>query len=106
MREEQIEIEEGILYAESIFGHKTRRGLVRLSYGITFDITVTPEEARFFAMSVIEAAQAAETDEILMTWLQNDTGIKDQRKAAAVLVRFREIRTAMRRRELDEAKEN
>lgn len=57
-------------------------------------------------MSVLEAAQAAETAEILMIWLQNGVGIKDERKAAAVLVDFRETRTEMRRRELEEAQEN
>ncbi len=106
MPEEKEFIEEGILFAESIFGHHTRRGMVRLSYGITFDVRISPEEARFFAMSVLEAAQAAETDEILMSWLHNTVGVKDDEKKGAILVDFRNIRTLMRRRELEEAKEN
>ena len=105
MEKEKEQIEEGILYAESIFGRNMRRGMVRLSYGITFDIVISPEEARFFAMSIMEAAQAAETDEILMSWLHDTVGVKDDEKKAAILVDFRNIRTAMRRRELDEAKE-
>ena len=100
------EIQENILYAESILGKNLRRGMVRLSKGITFDVIISPEEARFFAMSIMEAAQAAETDEILMTWLQNAVGVKDDDKAAAILIDFREIRTQMRRRELREAKEH
>lgn len=99
------EIQENMLYAESIFGHETRRGLVRLSYGITFDVVISPEEARFFAMSILEAATAAETDEILMTWLKNRIGVRDERKAAEILIDFRNIRIEMRRRELQEAKD-
>lgn len=101
---EKEQIEENILYAESIFGYHTRCGLVKLSYGITFEIMLSPEEARFFAMCVLEAAQAAETDEILMYWLQNVIGITDERKAVSVLADFRNIRIDMRRRELEEAK--
>lgn len=101
---ENEQIEESVLFAESIFGRETKRGLVRLSHGITFDIVISPEEARFFAMSVMEAAQAAETDEILMTWLQNSVGITNEQKAAEVLADFRNIRIEMRRRELEEAK--
>lgn len=104
MKNEKEQIEENILYAESLFGHQTRRGLVRLSYGITFEIVISPEEARFFAMSVLEAAQAAETDEILMNWLRRQIGVSDERKAAQVLIDFRNTRIEMRRRELDEAK--
>lgn len=100
---EKEQIEENILYAESVFGHNTRRGLVKLSYGITFEVFLSPEEARFFALSVMEAAQAAETDEILMTWLQKI--VKDEGAAAAVLRDFRDIRIEMRRRELEEARE-
>lgn len=102
---ETEEIQENILYAESIFGHNTRRGLVRLSYGVTFDACISPEEARFYAMSILEAATAAETDEILMIWLSNVLGISDDQKLTAVLRDFREIRTAIRERELKEAKE-
>ena len=47
MSEEKEQIEEGILYAENVFGHNTRRGLVKLSYGVTFEVLLSPEEARF-----------------------------------------------------------
>lgn len=101
---EQDEIQENILYAESIFGQRTKRGLVRLSHGITFELVISPEEARFFALSVLESAQAAETDEILMTWLGNTVGITDEKKRAQVLLDFRQIRIRMRETELTEAK--
>ena len=106
MENEKEQIEESMLFAESIFGRNSKRGLVRLSYGITFDIVLSPEEARFFAMSVMEAAQAAETDEILMSWLQNKIGVKDEQQAASILLDFRNIRIEMRRRELEEAKKH
>lgn len=102
--EENSEIQENILYAESIFGAKTKRGLVRLSYGITFDVVVSPEEARFFAMTILEAATAAEMDEILMSWMQTKIGIPNERAAAGVLADFRKIREDLRRRELEEAR--
>lgn len=100
------QIEEGILYAESVFGRQTRQGLVRISHGITFEIIVSPEEARFFAMTVLEAAQAAETDEILMTWLAATCGVKDEQNLAAILADFRNIRVEMRKRELEEARKH
>ena len=105
MENEKEQIQENILYAESIYGANTRRGLVRLSYGINFGIVISPEEARFFAMSVLEAAQAAETDEILVQFLQTKIGISTEGIAAKILADFRNIRIEMRRRELKEAKE-
>lgn len=101
---EQDEIQENILYAESIFGRNTQKGLVRLSHGITFELVISPEEARFFALSILEAAQAAETDEILMTWLGEAVGITNEKKRAQVLLDFRQIRIKMRETELIEAK--
>ncbi len=105
MKNEKEQIQENMLYAESVFGRETKRGFVRLSVGISSEILITPEEARFFAMSVLEAAQAAETDEILMQFLQNKIGIPSEEIASKILADFRNIRIEMRRRELKEAKE-
>lgn len=98
------QISENQLLAESIFGFSTRRGLVRVSFGLMFDETIAPDEARHFAASLVAAATAAESDEILITWLNKTVGIKDNRQAGAVLIEFREMREKIRQREADEAK--
>lgn len=97
-KQEIIE-EENVFFVESIFGHVTKRGLVRLSYGMMFDITVSPSEARMMAMSMLEAAEAAEVDEMLMGFLKDRVGVEDEMLQALVLVDFRTTRAEFRKRE-------
>lgn len=99
MKNEETEIIEEMLFAESLFGFKTRKGLVKLSHGITFEIQISPAEARAFAFSILEAAEAAETDELLATWVEKRVGVKDDAAKAALLMDFREIRDKIRRDE-------
>lgn len=56
------------LWAEAMYGMDTRRGLVSLSAHPA--ITVTPGEARDYAHNIIEAADAAEVDEILVQFIE------------------------------------
>lgn len=99
MPEEKIEVEEGMLFAESIYGHNSNKGWVKLSYGITFEIKISPEETRAFARSVLEAAEAAETDELLMEWVEKRIGLKSAETKVPLLIDFRELREKMRRGE-------
>lgn len=89
MEKEKQEIEEGILFAESIYGFRTRKPIVKISYGITFETQMSPEEARQFAHSIFEAAEAAETDAFLMEWLEKRIGIDTDEGKVAVLADFR-----------------
>jgi len=52
----------------------------------------TPSEARAFALSVLEAAEAALHDAAFMTWLQGPPLGLDLRRAAAVLADQRQYR--------------
>lgn len=96
-KNEEETIHEGILYAESIYGANTRKGLVKLSYGITFEIVCSPNEAREFALSVLEAAEAAESDELVMSWLRNRIGLKEVERGVEVLKDFRKMREQFKR---------
>lgn len=102
MIEEKIEIEEAVLYAEGIFGAKERKGLVKLSYGITFEILITPAEAREYARCILECAEAAETDEFIVNWLEKRIGITGDQEKLAVLFDFRSVRQSMRDGEIVE----
>lgn len=99
MNEENETVDEGMLFAESIFGFHTRKGLVKLSYGITFEKLISPGEARKFALSILEAAEAAETDEFIVNWLEKRIGLKGDEGKVQLLIDFREVREKMRRDE-------
>lgn len=79
----------------SIYGASTRQGLVRLVVG-DHDVQMPPFKAREIAAFLIEAAGAAEGDEILMRVLDR-AGLSPQR-AAQVLVAMRQERTILERR--------
>jgi uncharacterized protein YbaA (DUF1428 family) len=83
--------EEKTLWAKSLFGMNTRRGIVELSFGETI-VQCSSDEARSFALSVIEAAEAAETDEFIFHWLERRIGVKGDAEKASVLKDFREQR--------------
>lgn len=100
MNNEPEQIHEEMFSAEAIFGNETRRGIVRIGYGITFDLQMSPVEARKIAMSILEAADAAESDEFIITFLTQKVGV-DIEGAASVLGEFRQLRDEMRKRDSD-----
>lgn len=65
------------IWAQSIFGAESGKGLVELEVAGA-EITIAPTEARAFAYSILEAAEAAETDEFIMMWLEKS--VKDRIK--------------------------
>lgn len=85
-------IEEGMLYAESMFGFKSRQPIVKISYGITFEVQISPSEARHFAHSILEAAEAAETDAFMVEFIKTRVGINEDEMVAAFLNDFRKAR--------------
>jgi hypothetical protein len=85
----------------SIFGRTTGRGLVELTVG---DRTtqMTPAKAREIASFLLEAATAAEGDEVLMVVLGR-AGLSPQR-SAQVLMAMRQERAILERRARQEAR--
>lgn len=82
-----------VLWASSMFGHNSRKGLVQI-FIRGKEVVMTPTEARTFALSVFEAADAAESDEFLMTFLSKRVGVDEPEKLAAILGEFREFRAS------------
>lgn len=98
------------LWAASLFGQKTQTGRVDLYQTEESEEGTTPEgrevgqqqvvwhqqlsieEARHFAMSILQAAEAAETAEIVMIWLRDVVQVSGQEKLVKLLRTLREIR--------------
>lgn len=94
--EEMIDQLEDVFTVETIFGHETRKGIVRIGYGLTFDLQMSPKEARKIATDILEAADAAESDEFLVKFLMGTVGVPLE-GAAAVLQEFRAAREDFRK---------
>lgn len=86
------------LYAASIYGARLKRGLVEIKVGGAVAM-VRPSEGRAFALSVLEACEAAESDEFLMNWLAETVGLKGDGAKAALLQEARKHRLRLRRRD-------
>jgi len=81
---------------ESYVSNQDQRGYVRLVWGRE-EGKLTPKEARAHAPRILEAADAAESDEFIAAWLQgkNYAGkalVPDLRAAVMVLRDFRKQR--------------
>lgn len=87
-----------VLWASSMFGYNSQKGLVQI-FIRGKEVVLTPDEARRFALSVFEAAEAAEGDEFLMTFLKQSVGINANHKLAAILAEFRQFRLQKRNQE-------
>ena len=79
------------IWSHSIFGALTRKGLVGLTVGDRKPVYMSPEEARSVAADLLQTATAAETDEVLMRWLQERLDMPDE-KAVGVLRDLRAMR--------------
>jgi hypothetical protein len=79
------------LWASSMFGNSSLKGLEQI-FIRGKEVVMTPREARVFALSVFEAADAAESDEFLMGFLTDRVGIQEKEKLVAILSDFREFR--------------
>jgi hypothetical protein len=87
------------LWAGSIYGMKTRRGLVELAHQNekgehTWRTQLRIEEARAFALSVLEAAEAAESDSVVVMFFMTRLGL-ELPQAAQVLNDFRQLREGL-----------
>lgn len=89
-------------FVKSIFGAQTQRGLVEITLGREKHL-VRPAKAREMATFMLEAATAAEGDEVLMKVLDR-VGMSQQR-AAQVLLAMRAERSIIEARARHEARE-
>jgi hypothetical protein len=83
-----------MLWAASIYGAQTKRGLVELTVR-SEQVKISPTEARAFAYSILEAAEAAETDEMIVKWLMERVQ-QPIENVVSVLRDFRELRDQQR----------
>lgn len=83
------------LYVETMYGANTRKGLCNVTLtdeeGKSTQITVSPEDARAMAMNLLEAAEAATQEEMLVRFLTEETKVPLQ-QAAQVIGVFRKYR--------------
>ena len=75
----------------SVISSRDFRPFVQLKWGKE-GCQMTPDEARAHAYSILDAANAAETDAILVGFLREKVGLKEGTDIAAILNDFREIR--------------
>lgn len=75
----------------SVVSNRDYRPFVQLKWGDQ-RCQMTPEEARQHAYSILDAANASETDAILVLFLRDKVGLKDGVNIAAILNDFREMR--------------
>lgn len=94
------QIEEGGITTINItsgFGHNTQRPFVQMLIPRADWMTqMSPAEARDLALNLLQAADGAESDGFLVTFLRETVGVDDMRAAATLLVEFREYRESQR----------
>lgn len=80
---------------DSLFGAETQRGLVQISFGET-SVCLTPDEARDVARNLFACAEAAESDEIMLAFLERvSKGTLALQEKAMALRELRGLRSQM-----------
>lgn len=79
------------ILVESGVSYPGWRSFVNLRFGDQ-RAQLTPESAREHALSILAAADAAESDAFIIDFLQKRVGLTDPEKLAAVLSDFRAFR--------------
>lgn len=88
---------EKCLWAISIFSQESRAGLVELRLDEKQKIVISPNEARDFALSILEAAEAAESDDFLIHFMEDRIKITEFFSQMEVLRDFRAFRDHKKR---------
>lgn len=97
--------EEGTVSVASGFGQNTRQPFVTLGMANPQEVAnpaiqMTTTDARRIAMQILEAADAAESDGFIVSWLGDKAELNDP-QLAALLSEFREYRARLRGEEED-----
>lgn len=85
----------------STFGYATQKPYVELALDSS-PAQFSPAKAREIALWLLEAADASESDAVLMAFARDTIGL-DERKAAQLLDQFRQMREQQRGREVESA---
>lgn len=78
------------ILVESLVSSRTRKGMVQISWGDN-RAQLTAEQARRHALLILEAAEAARSDELVFSLLTQKLGLPDA-QAVAVIGSMREMR--------------
>lgn len=88
--------DEIVFWVSSGFGHNTQRPFVQVVIdALDASAQMSPAEARSLALNLLEAAEAAESDAFLVTFLRDTIGAED-RSIASILTDFRQWRESQR----------
>ncbi len=87
---------EVILYAGSMYGALNQKGLVEIKVHAT-EFMCTPSDAKRFALSILEAADGAQSDEFIVSFFHNIMKLPLP-ESASMLREFRKHREAMENR--------
>ena len=88
------------IVAEALYGYATRKGIVQISDqamdggDVRWKMQMSPGRARNIAQSLVEAAEAAEMDEVVVAFMQQRIGLELE-QAASVLKDFRKLRETL-----------
>lgn len=85
------------ILVSSGYGGNTREPFVeiKMEYPKDHPLQIHPDEARALAMNLLEAADAADTDQFLFEFVSKDLHSGDQ-AAAGILMEFRKFRDERR----------
>lgn len=86
-----------VINVSSGYGHNTREPFVQIEmeYPKDHPLQIHPDEARQLAANLLEAADAADTDQFLFEFVSKDLHAGDQ-AAGGILVEFRKFRDERR----------
>jgi len=87
-------------YCESQYGVFERKPIVQITVRLRDEVRitqVTPDNARALAMNLLECAEAADMDAVVIEFLQKRLG-QTLEVAATIVGEFRELRDELKRR--------
>lgn len=86
-----------VINVSSGYGHNTREPFVQIEmeYPKDHPLQIHPDEARQFAMNLLQAADAADSDQFLFEYVSKELRAGDQ-AAAGILNEFRKFRDEVR----------
>lgn len=79
------------IWIDSVVSARDYRPFVQLKWGVE-GCQMTPDEARAHAYAILNAANAAETDAMMVGFLRDKVGLKEGVDIAVILKDFRELR--------------
>lgn len=92
----------GDFSASSIFGYDTQQPYVNIDVSMS-PMQCSPAKAREMALMLLEAADAAESDAVLIGYAKKNVLDLDERGAAQLLQQFRQYRETLRGKAADTA---